>query len=315
MENFLISLEVVLPLCLLMALGYMLKRVLSLNEQWVLTSNKLLFQVLLPLLLTRNMLESDLIGLMTPHALGLIGYTAAAITISFFVLLALIPRLVRDNARRGVFLQGILRANTALFGLPVALALYGEAKLGLFTLLLGSMVPLFNIFSIAALELFQGGKPNYKTILTNIVRNPLIIGIAAGAALNLLKLPIPLPIKNAVWGLADTATPLAFLILGASFTFESAKNNRSALIAVVSSRLILMPLVWIGLAILLGYRDQSLLAIAVIFMPPTAVTSYPMACAMGGDGKLAGEIVVFTSALSTLTMFIWVFLLKTLGLI
>ncbi|OQA14411.1 MAG: Membrane transport protein [Firmicutes bacterium ADurb.Bin356] len=315
MENFLVSLEVVLPLCLLMALGYMLKRVLSLNEQWVLTSNKLLFQVLLPLLLMRNMLESDLVGLMTPHALGLIGYTAAAITVSFLILLVLIPRFVQDNARKGVILQGILRANTALFGIPVALSLYGEANLGLFTLLLGAMVPFFNICSIAALELFQGEKPSYKTIATNIIRNPLIIGIAAGAALNLLKLPIPLPIKSAVWGLADTATPLAFLILGASFTFESAKRNRAALMVVVPFRLVLMPLVWVGLAALLGYRGMSLLATAVIFMPPTAVTSYPMACAMGGDGKLAGEIVVFTSALSILTMFFWVFLLKTLYLI
>lgn len=312
MDNFIISLEVVLPLFFMMAVGYTLRRALSLDDQWIRTTNKVVFRILLPLLLFRNMMESDLTGAFTPETLGLIVFAAAGVLLTFLALYLIIPRLEPENARRGVMIQGILRSNMALFGIPVALSIYGEGNIAVVTLLVSFIVPLFNVTAVLALKLFQGGKPQWGHILRDIVTNPLILAIAAGTAFNLLHVQLPAPVQSAAWGLAGCATPISFLVLGASFTFASAAKNRRALMGVVLARLLLVPLVWLAIGALLGFRGQSMLALLMLFAPPTAVSSFPMACAMGGDADLCSEIVVFTSAFSVLSIFLWVFALKSL---
>jgi predicted permease len=81
----------------------------------------------------------------------------------------------------------------------------------------------------------------------------------------------------------------------------------------VLARLLVVPFIWIGLAGLMGYRNQQIAGVMLIFAPSTAVSSFPMACAMGGDAQLSSEIVVFTSAFCMLSMFLWIFGLKSLG--
>ena len=71
----------------------------------------------------------------------------------------------------------------------------------------------------------------------------------------------------------------------------------------------------VPLGALLGFRAETLVPILIYFGAPTAVSSFPMAQQMDGDGELAASLVVFTSALSILTIFLWVFALKTLSLI
>lgn len=314
-ESFLLSLNIVLPLFLMMAAGYALRRAIGLTTAWVQVTNKLVFQLLLPLLLFRNMAESDLSTLLSPGMFSLLAFAVAGVIVTFLLLYLIIPRLEPENPRRGVLIQGIFRSNMALFGIPVALSLYGEGNITIVTVLVSFVIPLFNVLAVLSLKLFEGSKPNWKEILKSIVTNPLILAIAAGLVCNLIGFTLPAPVKEAVWALSDCATPISFLVLGASFTFASAAKDRRALTAATLSRLVLVPFVWLSLGVLLGFREQRLFALMMLFTPPTAVSSYPMACAMKGDGQLASEIVVFTSAFSAASIFLWIFAFRSLGLI
>ncbi len=312
MDNFLLSAEVVLPLFLMMALGYLLRRILKLDDRWIELTNKIIFRALLPMLLFRNMYESDISGLSAPGMAGLILLCALALTVTFLALNVIIPRLEKENPRRGVLIQGMFRGNAAIFGIPIAALLYGN-DITAVVLTIACVVPLLNIYSIITLEKCRCGGLGVRLVLREIVKNPLIIGILLGFVLNALRIELPSPVKSAAWSLASSTTPVSFLALGASFTFASAAKNRRELTGVVLFKLIVLPLVWVGLAGLLGYRNQQLTGVLLVFGPPTAVSSFPMACAMGGDTQLSSEIVVFTSILSMLTMFLWIFSLKSLG--
>ncbi len=312
-ESFLLSLNIVLPLFLMMAAGYMLRWWLKLPANWGETTNKLVFRLFMPLLLFRNMVESDLSPLLTPSTLLLIAFCVAAVVVTFLLLYALVPRLEPENARRGVIIQGIFRSNMALFGIPVAISLYGEGNIPIVAVLISFMIPLFNILAVLSLKLFDGCRPKASDIIKTIVTNPLIIAIVLGLLINILGITLPSAIRKAAWAIGDCATPVSFLVLGASFTFASAVKNRRTLTLLVFARLLFMPLFWLSLCILLGFRGQHLFAAMMMLTPPTAVSSYPMACAMNGDGQLASEIVVFTSAFSIASMFLWIFSFRALG--
>ncbi len=314
-ESFLLSLNIVLPLFLMMAAGYAFRRIIGLDTTWVQTTNKLVFRLLLPLLLFRNMVESDLSTLSSPGMFSLIVFAVAGTVLTFVLLYFIVPRLEPENPRRGVLIQGILRSNMALFGIPVALSLYGEGNITIVTVLVSFVIPLFNVLAVLSLKLFEGCKPDWKQILKSILTNPLILAIAAGLLCNASGVILPAPVQKAVWALSDCATPVSFFVLGASFLFASAAKNRRALTAATLSRLVFVPLIWLILGVLLGFRNQHLFALMMLFTPPTAVSSYPMACAMKGDGELASEIVVFTSAFSVASIFLWIFVFRALGLI
>ncbi len=314
-ESFLLSLNIVLPLFLMMAAGYALRRAIGLTTAWVQVTNKLVFRLLLPLLLFRNMFESDLSTAFSPDMLSLIGFGVTGTILTFLLLYLIVPRLETENSRRGVLIQGIFRSNMALFGIPVALSLYGEGNIMIVTVMVSFVIPLFNVLGVLSLKLFEGCKPDWKEILKSIITNPLILAIAAGLLCNVSGVALPAPVQKAAWALSDCATPISFFLLGASFTFASAAKNRRTLIVATLSRLVFVPLFWLSLGILLGFRDQRLFALMMLFTPPTAVGSYPMACAMKGDGQLASEIVVFTSAFSVASILLWIFIFRSLGLI
>ena len=103
--------------------------------------------------------------------------------------------------------------------------------------------------------------------------------------------------------------------MGASFTFASVREHRHLLTVCLLGKLVLLPAVWLVVGALLGFKGAQLCALMIIFAAPTALTSFPMAKEMGGNSALAGEIVVFTSAFSMLTTFLWIWLLGGLGLI
>lgn len=313
MDNFLLSAEVVLPLFLMMALGYLLRRILELDDRWIELTNKIIFRALLPLLLFRNMYESDLSGMSAPGMAGLVFLCIGALIVTFLALNMLVPRLEKENSRRGVLIQGAFRGNAAIFGIPIATLLFGENNISAVVLLLACIVPLLNVCSVISLERFRFEKTDWRHIFYQIATNPLIIGILLGIVLNALHVKLPSPLKSAAWSLANSTTPVSFLALGASFTFASAAKNRRELTGIVLFKLAVLPLIWVGLAGLLGYRGQQLTGVLLVFGPPAAVSSFPMACAMGGDTQLSSEIVVFTSIFSILTMFLWIFGLKSLG--
>ena len=104
------------------------------------------------------------------------------------------------------------------------------------------------------------------------------------------------------------------VLMGTSLNFGRLRSAKRCLAACTLARLLLFPALFIALGTLLGFRGVSLGGVMLTFATPVAVNSYTMALQMDADADLAGGIVLLTTGLSCLTLFLWIFSLKTLGL-
>ena len=313
MENLILAFNVVLPLFLEMALGYFTRRIGLVDESTLKKMNNYVFRVFLPILLFYNVVSTDL----TTAFNGPLLLTAVCFVIAEFTLCMLVvPVIEKSKPRRGVLIQGIMRSNFVIFGLPVLISLCGDnSNTGAVSLVIAVVVPMFNAFSVIALEINRGGKLNFGKILKSVATNPLIISSLLGIALLALGVKMPSTLNKTLGDLAKMATPLALVILGAEFNFSSVRGCLRPLIEGVTGRLVVMPLIFITIAVLLGFRGEELIALMVMLAAPPAVSSFTMAQQMDGDAELAGNMVVFGSLFAVLTIFIWIFVLKTMALI
>lgn len=312
MENLILSINVISPLFLTILLGYTLRSLHMLDEHVLTKMNNLCFKVFLPIYLFNCIYTTDMAMAFNPR---LISFCACCVLGLFLLLMLIIPRLEKENPRRGVMVQGMFRSNFVLFGLPVATSLCGEELLGPTSMLICIIVPMFNVLSVIALEWFRGGTPNLKKMTIGVLKNPMIIASAIGAGLNLLRIPLPSAVEKTLFDLGRTATPLALVMLGGEFMFSRLRTVSRQLVISTVGKLIISPLLMVSLAISFGFRNECLIPILLMFGAPTAVSSFTMAQLMDGDGQLAASLVVFTAAFSIFTLFVWIFLLKQYGMI
>lgn len=310
MESLHIALEIVLPLFLLLAVGYCIKLTGIMNETSVRQTNNMIFKVFLPLLVFFNIYKTDLTS---SFDMSLLLFAVVGVLLQFIISLCLVILLEHDNARRGVMLQGMFRSNFVLFGIPISTALFGDSAAGLASILIAVIIPLYNMLAVVSLESFNGKKPSLWKILVGILTNPLIIASAVGILFVVFHIPLPTVLYKTVSDLSIIATPLAFVILGASFSFGETGRCVRDLCITLGAKLVAYPLLFIALAILMGFRDAHLAVLLTVFGSPIAVSSFTMAQQMGGDDKLAGQLVVFSSLLSVFTMFLFIFGLKELA--
>lgn len=209
--------------------------------------------------------------------------------------------------------QASFRANTVLMGLPVCTALYGEEGAACASLMLAVVVPVLNILAVLSLELFRGGALHWRRVLLGAASNPLVLGSLAGILFSLSGLPLPWLLEEGTEDLAAAATPLSLLFMGASMDFSRLRSSARNLALATVQRLVLAPAAAFPLAAALGFRGVTLCAMIPVFAVPVAVSSYTMAQQMDGDADLAGGIVLVTSGCACVTLFLWIWLLKSLG--
>lgn len=311
MENLMISANAVLPMCLVMALGYGTRRLGWLRREEISTINKIAFRIFLPCLLYYNIYCSDLSGSFDPL---LMAYAVGGVLLTFGLALGYTLLTEKLPERRGVLIQGMFRSNYVIMGIPVATALLGADQLGTVSILIAVIVPLFNMLAVVVLEVFRGQKPKPLHILGQIAKNPLVIGSVLGILTLVAGIRLPHILEQTIQSFSAIASPLQLFLLGAFFQFSGLKTYRRELVTVSIAKLIVSPGLFLGLGALLGFRDVAFVSLIGIFASPTAVNSFTMAQQMGGDAELAGDIVVTTSAASILTMFLWIFLFKSLGM-
>lgn len=314
MENLMISANAVLPMCLVMALGYGTRRLGWLRREEISTINKIAFRIFLPCLLYYlyyNIYCSDLSGSFDPL---LMAYAVGGVLLTFGLALGYTLLTEKLPERRGVLIQGMFRSNYVIMGIPVATALLGADQLGTVSILIAVIVPLFNMLAVVVLEVFRGQKPKPLHILGQIAKNPLVIGSVLGILTLVAGIRLPHILEQTIQSVSAIASPLQLFLLGAFFQFSGLKTYRRELVTVSIAKLIVSPGLFLGLGALLGFRGVAFVSLIGIFASPTAVNSFTMAQQMGGDAELAGDIVVTTSAASILTMFLWIFLFKSLGM-
>ncbi len=305
-----ISANAVLPMCLVMALGYGTRRLGWIRREEISAINKIAFRIFLPCLLYYNVYCSDLSGSFDPL---LMAYAVGGVLLTFGLSLGYTLLTEKLPERRGVMIQGMFRSNYVIMGIPVATALLGADQLGTVSILIAVVVPLFNMLSVIVLEVFRGQKPKPLHILGQIAKNPLVIGSVLGILTLAAGIRLPHILEQTIQNISAIASPLQLFLLGAFFQFSGLKTYRRELVTVSAAKLIVAPGLFLGLGALLGFRGVAFVSLIGVFASPTAVNSFTMAQQMGGDAELAGDIVVTTSAVSIPTMFLWIFLFKSLG--
>lgn len=313
MSSMMFALNGVFPLFAAMSLGYMARRLRMADRKTFVQLNKLVFRIFLPLLIYINIYRSSIL---TVRLGGPILYAVSVVLVIFGLSWLVISRTEPEHRRRGVLIQAMFRSNYVLFGVPLANALLPEGGSGLTEVLIAIIIPLFNLMAVFILQFYGNeGRISPKILLKGIIMNPLIIASVLGMATLLAGIHWPPLLENTLAGLAAVATPIALFALGGQFFFSETKMYKLQLIAGVSSRLVLVPLLALGGAILLGLRGEVLISYLALFGGPVAVSSYTMTQQMNAEHELAGQILVYTSILCVLTLFIWITVLRTFALI
>lgn len=311
MNNFFLTLNIVLPIFLVMATGFFCRRIGLVTKENISAINKLVFRVFLPASLCQSLMKIDSASIVNPAVLtfGFLGTIAVFLAAFIFV-----PMIEKDNRRRGVMIQGLFRSNYAIFGIPICEALFPQGDGGVAAMMVIATVPLFNALSVISLESFRGGKVNIKKILVGIAKNPLIWGCIIGYLLMQFKVPVPEFATSALSKLASVASPLALFTLGGSIDLQSFRHNAKPLGIVVLGRLLVAPLAALLMAYLIGFRGPEFAVMMIVFGSPCAVSSYTMAAQMDGDAELAAQQIMLTTILSSLSMFAMIFAFKSLGI-
>ena len=346
------AINAIAPIVLLIVLGYVLKRIKFLSKDFLKLGNKLVFRVLLPVMLFMNIYDSD----WSAFRWDIILYALIAISVIFCLGLLTCILTTKKAERRGVILQCIFRSNFAIIGTSLAASLagngLGQSVSANVALLQAFSIPVFNILAVISLSVFAGKEPatdektqseaaasvkpkhGVKAILKGIVTNPLIIGVAVGLVFLGIRQAevaafgeVVFSIKNhltflhsALAMLGSIASPLALIVLGGQFEFSATKGMLKEIIVATSWRLVLAPLLGIGVAVLLTRYTPILPlgpsefpALVALFATPVAVSSAIMAAEMKSDEQLATQLVVWTSILSIITIFVTVCLLMAAG--
>lgn len=312
MQNLILAINVVLPLFLLMCVGYLLRWCGLMDESTSKKMNTVCFRAFMSVMMFYNIYTSDL---STALDTRLMVFAVITAFLAFGIHMVLVPRFVHNPAQRGVIIQGCCRSNFVLFGLPVTISLFGQQQAAVASILIAVVVPCYNVLSVITLAVFQGGKADVKKMLLAIAKNPLILGTLVGILSRLLHIAYPSAIIDTARQLTNVATPLALVILGSSLQFQDFSRFVRPLFFTVLSRLVLVPLVIMNAALFLGFTGAPLGAMLAMSASPTAVSSFTMAQEMGGDSQLASQIVMFTTLCSIVTMSLWIFALKQMGVI
>ena len=309
LSNFFVALGGVVPLFCLMAVGVFVKRSHLLSEEELRHMNRMVFRVFFFFMMFYNIYISDP-GTAFQPTLMLFG--AAGVLLTALVFTGIVCRIEPDNARRGPMIQAAFRGNYVLMGIPLVSNIFGDAAIAIPTMMIAVIVPIYNILGVLVLETFRGGRFDLLPILRSVLMNPMILGAITGALCRLVELPIPAPVLKPVAQIAAATTPVALIILGASFHGGSYHAHLRQLIFSVASRLIIVPAIVLSLAIMFGFRGVELVTLIAVFATPCAVAGFAMAQQMQADAELAGNCVVYSSGLACFTIFGWVFLLKML---
>ena len=347
MDSFIYSINATVPVFLVMVLGGVIKKIGIIDEHFANVANRYVFKVALPVLLFRDLSKSDFKSQFEPK---FVLYCSIVTILMFSLVWIFTEILMKDDTQKGAFIQGSCRSSAAILGMAFVQNMYSDT--GMAPLMIVAAVPLFNIFAVVVLTFKAhpekvlkeevnvnetvekisndeevvtddikikktvSHKTDYiKKACINIVKNPIIIGIVLGFISSMLNMKYPVIINKTIESIAQTATPIALICIGAGFEGRKAIKKIKPTLVATFIKLIGLAAVFIPIGVALGFRNQELVAALIMLASPTTVTSYVMAKSMDNDEVLSSSIIVLTTVLSSITLTGWIFILRTLGLI
>ena len=316
MNDLIYSLNATMPVFLVIVAGFLLRKAGFFNEGFISAADKFIFHVALPVMVFSDMAQSDLKADMQ---LPLVGYAAAATTAAFIIIWICARLFIKDRSITGAFVQAAYRSSVAVMGFAFMQNIYGGV--GLMPMIVIGCVPLYNIYAVTVLTFESDsqnkGKDKIKQSIIGICKNPIIISILLGTAASLSGVYAHFPViaVKTLSSIASIATPLSLIVIGASFKgMEALKKLRPTVICCMI-KLIVMPLVFVSIAVRLGFTGQALLALVIMLGSPTTPSCYIMAKNMGNDEVLTSSVITATTFFSSVTLTLCIYLCRSMGLI
>ncbi len=316
-ESFFVAVNAVIPFLCYLALGGAAKAAGIVDIPFLQKLTRMIFTVMFPFMTFNNIYAADR---NTVPSVTLLVFVGVSILILEGLMLFIVPRLVKENPKRGVIIQAMYRSNFVLFGLPLTTAIFGQEQTAIAAMLITVVLTIYNITSVIILELFNDhGDPDHKIslkfLLVRLIRNPMLQGCAIGLLFFCFQIRLPACLSSPISSFANMTTPLAMFALGGTLRFQDIAKNLPYLVPTLLGKLIVVPLILAGIAYVLGLRGVELFLVVAVFGTPIASGSYPMAMSMGGDGELAGQFVFISTIISLFTLFAWIFFMGQIGLL
>lgn len=304
------TLGVTAPIFLIVFLGLYLKRTARIDDAFIATASKLVFNICLPVLMFMAITRANV----SLHEQKYLVVFALLAALGSFLLAWWCAPLFAQAAERGVFTQGAFRANLGILGIALCHNAYGLQGLATGALLLAVVTPAYNVLSIYALTRAQHkGRPDWPTVLFEIIKNPLIIAIALAFAVLAAGLQLPVWVADSANYLGRMTLPLALISIGGSLSLSALRSSSRVAGAAVVAKLVVLPLLVTGMAYLAGFSGTVLGCIFLMFASPTAAASFVMVKSMGGDAKLASNIIVASTLFSAISISAGLYFIRAIG--
>ena len=295
MEHLVFSLNSVLPVFMVMGIGFYLGR--------------------------RNLLTGDFVG----QATSLVFYTALPAKLfldvsrsaAFAGAWILCVLLVRDRAAVSAVVHSAFRGNFVYLGLPICQSILGRESVLSAIMVVTFVLPFYNVLATIVLSYYDpsGRKVSWKKMLKDILTNPMIVAILAALPFSLLGIKLPPVFEKPLADLGQMSTPMALILIGAgirpsSFAGRGTWIGFGAIYKVVVTPLVFaVPMQW------MGFNPEQIVTAFVMFAVPSAMNVYIVTKKMGGDGELGAAIITVSMLLSAVTLPMGIWVIKTLGII
>ncbi|MDE7268360.1 MAG: AEC family transporter [Lachnospiraceae bacterium] len=315
MENLIFSLNATIPIFLVMVAGYLLRRIHMVDDGFVKTLNAFNYKITLPVLLVVDLAEADFYAVWDTKFV----LFCFLVTLFCILLISLISKFfIKDTAIKGEFIQASYRGSAAVLGVAFMQNIYGTSAIA--PLMILATVPLYNVAAVVILSITSpesGGfdKDNLIKSLKGIATNPIIWGILIGMIISVARIEMPFIINKTLHNFSVLATPLALIGLGAGFEGRKALAKIKPTIVSTLIKLFVMPIIFLPIAAIMGFQNEKMVAILIMLGAPTTVSCYIMSRNMGHEGVLSSSCVVSTTFLSSVFITLWLYLLKSYGLI
>lgn len=312
MDSLIYSIDATFPIFLMILMGIFLKKIHLIDDSFVKVANKLVFTVTLPVMVFEDLAYEDF-----RHNFEgkFVLYCFIATLLSIIIIWILTDIFVKEKESQGSFIQGCYRSSAAILGMAFIKNVYADA--GMAPLMIIGAVPLYNVFAVAVLTAKARSAKHFdlKKTLIGIAKNPIIIGIVLGIISSLIGIDYPVIVDKTLSMTGGLTTPLALICIGAAFELGEARLKLKLASVATVVKLVILPAIILPIAVILGFRNQELMALVIMSGSPTTVSAYIMSRNMDNDHVLSSDIILMTTALScfTLTAIIWI--LRSKGLL
>ena len=304
-EQFIAAASITGPVIIILLLGYLLKKIRLVNQAFVAGGNKLIFNVSLPCFLFLSIATGSLKqGLNLPLILFAITATITSVVVIWYY-----AKWFFEPEKIAVFTQCAFRGNMAIISLALCVSAFGPEVITLAATYLAALTVLYNILAVV---LLSRGR---LSIISNILKNPLIIAILLGLLFSASQLPLPGFVQNSLKYLSNMTLPLALICIGASLDWQSFKSNQKAAFHATTIKLVFQPALILIVAILVGFRGDALGVLFFMLASPTAAAAYIMSKQMSNQGNLAAEIITLSTSLCPISLTLGLTLLRYFQLV